>query len=130
MAESMLRRHRQIRTRVQRLIDAGLFIAAFWMAHATRANWEFLFFWERPDILPFGSYAWLILVILLITPPLLEFQGFYDRPLLTSRRQTAWQLFRACAWATILVILASFLAREQPARGVIILFGGSVFSWS
>ena len=127
MAEPMLRRQRQIRTRVQQLVDAGLFIAAFRMAHATRANWEFLFFWERPEILPFGSYAWLILVIVLITPPLLEFQGFYDRPLLASRRQTVWQLFRACAWATIIIILVSFLAREQPARGVIILFGGISF---
>ena len=123
----MLRRQRQIRTRVQQLVDAGLFIAAFRMAHATRDNREFLFFWERPDILPFGSYAWLILVIVLITPPLLEFQGFYDRPLLASRWQTVWQLFRACAWATIIVILVSFLAREQPARGVIILFGGISF---
>ncbi|TMP96187.1 MAG: sugar transferase, partial [Verrucomicrobia bacterium] len=41
--------------------------------------------------------------------------------------QTVWQLFRACAWATIIVILVSFLAREQPARGVIILFGGISF---
>src|SRR5438477_10167809 len=127
MAEPMLRRQRQIRTRVQQLVDAGLFIAAFRMAHATHDNWEFLLFWERPEILPFGSYAWLILVIVLITPPLLEFQGFYDRTLLASRRQTVWQLFRACAWATIIIILVSSLAREQPARGVIILFGGISF---
>src|SRR5437867_7875380 len=119
----MLRRQRHIRTRVEQLSDTGLFTRGFWLAHAARANWQGLFFWERPEIQPFSTYAWLILVILLITPPLLEMQGFYDRPLLPARSQTIWQLFRACGWATLIVILASFLAREQPARGVIVLFG-------
>jgi exopolysaccharide biosynthesis polyprenyl glycosylphosphotransferase len=123
----MLRRQRQIRTRIQQLVDVGLFTLAFWIAHAARANWQFLFFWDRPEIQPFATYAWLILVILLITPPLLEVQGFYDRPLVASRWQTIWQLFRACGWATVIVILASFLAREQPARGVIVLFGAISF---
>ncbi len=123
----MLRRQRHIRIRVQQLVDTGLFTLAFWIAHAVRSNWQEMFFWERPEIQPFASYAWLILVILLTTPPVLEFQGFYDRPLLASRGQTVWQLSWACAWATLVVILASFLAREQPARGVIVLFGGISF---
>src|SRR5437870_1103085 len=122
----MLRRQRQVRTRVHQLVDMGLFALGFWLAHAMRAHWQFLFFWERPEIQPFETYRWL-LVILPIAPLLLEFQGFYDRPLLTSRRQTVWRLFWASAWATILVILVSFLAREQPARGVIVLFGGISF---
>ncbi len=105
----MLRRQRQIRTRVQQLVDAGIFTLALWIAHAARANWQFLFFWERPEIQPFEAYARLILVILPIAPLLLEMEGFYDRPLLASRRQTVWQLFWACSWATIIVILVSFL---------------------
>jgi len=123
----MLRRQRQIRTRVQQLADAGLFTLAFWIAHTVRANWQDLFFWERPDIQPIGAYAWLMLVIAPIVPPLLEVHGFYDRPLLALRGQTIWQLARACGWATLIVILVSFLAREQPARGVIVLFGGISF---
>src|SRR2546429_2702652 len=123
----MLGRQRQIRAWVHRLVDAGLFALGFWLAHLLRANWQFLFFWERPEIQPFKTYAWLILVILVITPLLLEFQGFYDRPLLASRRQTVWQLFWASALGAIIVILVSFFAREQPARGVIIPFGGIGF---
>ena len=123
----MLRRQRQVRTRVHQLVDAALFTLAFWIAHAVRANWQGLFFWERPEIEPFASYAWLMLVIAPIAAPLLEVQGFYDRPLLASRRQTFWQLSCACALATLIVIMASFLAREQPARGVIVLFGGISF---
>ncbi|PYJ81050.1 MAG: exopolysaccharide biosynthesis polyprenyl glycosylphosphotransferase, partial [Verrucomicrobia bacterium] len=113
----MLRRQRQVRRRVQQLVDAGIFTLAFWLAHVARADLQFLFFWERPEIEPFKAYAWLILVILLAVP-LLVVQGFYDRPLLALRRQTLWQLFWACSWTTIIVILVSFLAREQPARGV------------
>jgi len=123
----MLRRQRQVRTRVQRLVDTGLFALAFWIAYEVRADWQFLFFWERPGIQTFEAYAWLVLVIALTAPLLLEIQGFYDRPLLASRRQTVWQLFWACNWVTIIVVLVSFLAREQPARGVIVLFGGISF---
>ena len=123
----MLRRQRQIRVRLNKLIDLGLFTLAFWLAHQLRALWKFEFFWERPEIQPFRDYAWMMLVIAPVSPLLLVMQGFYDRPLLSSRGQTAWQLFWACAWTTILVILISFLAREQPARGVIVLFGGISF---
>ena len=111
----MLRRQRQIRMRVHQVTDAALFTLAFWIAHAARANWQFLFFWERPEIQPFEAYAWLILVVLLCAP------------LLAARRQTVWQLFWACNATTLIVILVSFLAREQPARGVIVLFGGISF---
>ena len=74
----MLRRQRQVRTRVHQLVDVALFTLAFWIAHAVRANWQGLFFWERPEIEPFASYAWLMLVIAPIAAPLLEVQGFYD----------------------------------------------------
>jgi exopolysaccharide biosynthesis polyprenyl glycosylphosphotransferase len=123
----MLRRQRHLRTRVQKLVDAGLFTLGFWLAHTVRANWNFEFFWERPEIRPFEDYLWLIPVIFLITPFLLELQGFYNRPLLALRRQTVWQLFWACTWATLIVISVSFLVREQPARAVIILFGAISF---
>src|SRR5438552_14335612 len=123
----MLRRQRQIRVRVHKLIDAGLFCLAFWLAHQLRAVWKFEFFWERPEIQPFREYAWMIAIIAPISPPFLAMQGFYDRPLLAARRQTIWQLFWACAWTTIVVVLISFLAREQPARGVIVLFGAISF---
>jgi exopolysaccharide biosynthesis polyprenyl glycosylphosphotransferase len=72
-------------------------------------------------------YAWLLIVVFFVSPLLLEVQGFYNRPLLASRRRTLWQVFWASAWATIIVILISFLAREQPARAVIVLFGGISF---
>jgi exopolysaccharide biosynthesis polyprenyl glycosylphosphotransferase len=125
--DSMLRRQRQIRTQIQQLLDAGLFTLAFCLAYLLRSHWQFDFFWDRPKIAPFSDYWWLLLVVFLIAPLLLEVQGFYNRPLLASRRKTLWQVFWAAAWATIIVILVSFLAREQPARAVIVFFGGISF---
>ena len=123
----MLRRHRHIRTQVHKLVDAGLFVVGFWLAHVVRSNWQFAFFWERPEIEPFTEYFGLALVVFPAAWLLLELQGFYNRPLVASRRQTIWQLFWASTWATIVVILVSFLVRQQPAGAVIILFGAISF---
>ncbi len=123
----MLRRQKQLRTQIRKLIDAGLFTLGFWLAHKLRSNWKFEFFWERPEIQPFYEYLWMVPIVFLATPLVLGLQGFYDRPLIASRRRTIWQLFWGCAWVTIVLILASFFAREQPARAVIVLFGGISF---
>jgi exopolysaccharide biosynthesis polyprenyl glycosylphosphotransferase len=120
----MLRRQRQIRTQVQKLIDASIFAMSFWLAHVLRAdNVTLAKFGGTPEILPFSQYAWLLLVIIPITPFLLEMNGFYQRSLLVSRRRTAWQLFQACAVAVLVLIVVMFLFRQQLARAVIILFG-------
>src|SRR2546422_2873634 len=123
----MLRRQRQIRTRVQKLWDAGLFSLGFWLAHFTRSRWHFEFLWERPEIQPFDQYLWMVPIVFLIAPLVLQLQGFYDRPLIASRRRTIWQLFWGGTWVTIVLIMSSFLVREQPARAVIILFGAISF---
>ena len=64
----MLRRQREVRGRVQQLVDAGIFTLAYWLAHSARSHLQFLFFWERPEIEPLKAYAWLIPVILLAVP--------------------------------------------------------------
>src|SRR6476660_7480628 len=122
----MLRRQREIRTQVQKLLDATLFAVSLWLAHVLRSGNETLAkFGGTPEIQPFKDYAWLLLIIIPITPFLLEMNGFYQRPLLTSRRRTAWQLVQACVVAVVTVIVVMFLFRQLGllARGVIILFG-------
>ena len=58
---------------------------------------------------------------------ILQIQGFYFRPLVPSRLQTAWQLFKACLLVVLVVILVMFLFRLQLSRAVIILFGFTSF---
>ncbi len=118
----MLRRQRQVLSQAQRFVDATIFAFSFWWAHWLRAHGLFDFL-LRPDIQEFGDYAWLLLVILPIAPLFLQLQGFYNRPLIPSRRQTLWQLWWGMVWVTMAVVTVVFLTRAQPARGVILLFG-------
>ncbi len=119
----MLQRQRQLLTQVHRFADAALAVLAFWLAHRLRDLGSLTELWQRPDIPAFASYAWLLLVIIPAAPLILQFQGYYDRPLLASRRRIFWQLLWGSAWTVIVLILISFLARFQPARGVILLYG-------
>jgi exopolysaccharide biosynthesis polyprenyl glycosylphosphotransferase len=53
----------------------------------------------------------------------LELQGFYQRALFHSRRQTLWQVAKAAAWIALAVITALFFGKTEGARGVLVLFG-------
>src|SRR5688500_17809179 len=124
----MLRRQRQLRAQVQRLVDGCLFGVALWLAHLFRTTSKLAMsggslFGGTPEIQPFEEYVWLLLIIVPAAPLLLEVQGFYNRAIIASRRLTAWQLMKACTVAVLLLISVMFLTREQLARSVIILFG-------
>lgn len=133
----MLRRQRQIRTRLNKLLDATLFAVSFWLAYALRQDNAYLARVGGPvNIGPFfghvfgqfPSYAWLLLILLPVTPMLLEAHGFYSRPLIPSRRRTAWQLFRASTLAALVLIVVTFLVNYRAARWVIVLFGPISFA--
>src|ERR1041385_5151684 len=116
----MLRRERQIRAWVQRLLDASLFGIGLWLAHWVRQASGFAVFGGTKDIPEFGDFLPLY-SILPFTPLLLELQGYYNRPILSSRRQAAWMLFKGCALAVVLIIFGMFLVRwpmERTARSV------------
>lgn len=138
----MLRRHRQLRTQLNQLKDTGLFAVALWLAHWARTQWDHdvfglgsylyqKFHWEsfNPDrgIEPFVDFQWLYVILIPAVPLILESQGFYDRPLIARRRDTAWRLFKGALLTTIGVILCTFFYKSLLARGVIVLFG--VFSF-
>lgn len=115
----MLRRRQQLHTKLHKLIDACLFGLAFWLAHALRA----LDIFDRDQLIKdFNYYAWLLLVIVPLAPPLLEVQGFYRRPTFGSRRQIIWQILKASAWLSLTVITVLFFVKSEGARGVIALY--------
>jgi exopolysaccharide biosynthesis polyprenyl glycosylphosphotransferase len=118
----MLQRQQQLITQFHRIIDAGLCALGFWLAHWMRDE-DLFRFWDRPEIHPFGHYAWFLAIIVPFAPLFLQLQGFYDRPVLATRRRTVWQLSRGILWLAIGLILISFVMRTQPARSIIVLFG-------
>jgi len=120
----MLRRDRVIRMQVHELMDACLFMVSFWLAYVVRSDKTVIDFFNLHEISleAFDRYLWLYLVIP-AAPLILETQGFYNRPLLCSRRTTAWLLFKGCLITTLGLILVLFFLRTEIARGVIVLFG-------
>jgi exopolysaccharide biosynthesis polyprenyl glycosylphosphotransferase len=134
----MLRRNRQLRSQLHQLKDSALFGLALWLAHVFRTTWDFdpfgmgrvlhdRFGWDifNPAhvIEPFSAFQWLYVLLIPGVPLILESQGFYARPLVPRRRDTAWRLLKATAITTMLVIIATFFGKEALARGVILLFG-------
>jgi exopolysaccharide biosynthesis polyprenyl glycosylphosphotransferase len=119
----MLRRQKQIRAQVQKLLDGVLFGFALWLAHYLRHQYlKISVLGGTPEIEPFQQYLWLVLIVTPVAPVLLDIQGFYNRPLLGRRRTTSWQVMRASSLATIFLISLVFIFKQLPARSVILLF--------
>ena len=123
----MLRRDKQFLAQILQLKDAAMFALALWLAYQFRAEW-FLPYFEKGEIETFSSFAWLYLVIIPVTPFILELQGYYKRPIFPPRRETAWMLVKACTLMTFVVILSMFFLKETLARTVIMLFGPISFA--
>jgi exopolysaccharide biosynthesis polyprenyl glycosylphosphotransferase len=142
----MLRRDRQFRVRVHQFVDGGIFALALWLAHVIRYNWtrapdliqeavyhaDFLrrlmpdYFWgyKVDPIQPFvPDYFWLFLIVIPMTPMVLEWQGFYKRPVFSSVPEMSWQLGWSCVICSAGLILIEFMLKRDTARAVFILFG-------
>jgi exopolysaccharide biosynthesis polyprenyl glycosylphosphotransferase len=139
----MLRRHRQLRTQLSQLKDTALFAVALWLAHVVRSlgdfdplgistaiygRWGWEIFNPSHQIEPFSEFQWLYIILIPAVPLILEWQGFYDRPLIPRRRDTVWRLLKGSAFTTMGVILCTFFGKTLLARSVILLFG--VFSFA
>lgn len=123
----MLRRERQLRVFVQKLLDAGLFALSLWVAHSIRDFSKIELFGGTREIEDFHEFLWLFCLVFASAPLFLDMQGFYSRTLLTSRTQTAWQIFKSVLLAFVFQISLIFLFKQTPARSVIILFAPVCF---
>ncbi|MGD0412366.1 MAG: sugar transferase [Verrucomicrobiota bacterium] len=147
-----MRRDREIRVQVHKGIDGMVFALGLWLAHFIRFNWHVVVGWLRQlpivkdlahfvrynlagaPIVPNGyqvdsiavfypQYFALALLAIPMGMIILEAQGFYQQAIFAPRREKAWQLARACFLTAIGLILAIYLVRGMPSRGVIVLFG-------
>ena len=126
----MLRQQQQVQQRIQMVVDAGLFALGFYLAHAIREHWQFAVFRGAKTIYPFEYYLWVFLLVIPVAPIALALSGFYRRPWLPTRRQTAWCLFQACTGTVVGLILLLWFLRESHliARSVLIFFGVTSFA--
>lgn len=121
----MLTSQREIRGQVQMAVDACLFGLGLYLAHLVRRFWQIEIFGGAREIEPFSEYVWLMVLVVPAAPLLLRAQGFYRRPMFSSRRAMLWQLGKACGSVVIGLILVLFLMRRGAlvARSVVMLFG-------
>jgi exopolysaccharide biosynthesis polyprenyl glycosylphosphotransferase len=113
----MLRRDRKTLIVLAQIKDSLLFGAALWLAHVVRTLLD-----TQGLVEPFEAFTPLYVVLLPGVPLILDLHGFYSRPLIARRRDTAWRLLKACIITTMILVSASFLMKESPARGVFVLF--------
>src|SRR5687768_9150676 len=121
----MLRRDRQLRTQIYQIKDAALFALALWIAYLLRATLD-LNILEAKALSPFEHFAWLYLMIVPVAPLILELQGFYQRPLLSSRAATGWLLFKGCVFMTLGIIVVLFLFNMKELNRLVIIFFGII----
>jgi exopolysaccharide biosynthesis polyprenyl glycosylphosphotransferase len=146
----MLRRDRQLRVQVNQLIDGGVFALGVYLAWMIRYYWayfgpkavEALFGAKGVEMLlgtrevvsifrshgvdrisDFTEYFWLFLVVIPMTPVVLEWQGFYERLFFSPVKQMVWQLAKACTISVVGLIVIDDMLRKGSARGVLVLFG-------
>ncbi|MBU6409497.1 MAG: sugar transferase, partial [Verrucomicrobia bacterium] len=123
----MLRRDRQIRILIQQLTDACLVAASFWIAYVLRAslyvtNWLGLAP-PPPHILTDAGTVLLAVVLIPITPLILESQGFYEHPISGSRAAILWPLVKGCMITVIGLALVAYAFHMPVPRAVPTFYG-------
>lgn len=116
-----------MRMQVYQLIDACIFAVSFWLAYELRASDFVTVTLGQPAIAPFEEFFWHYLVLIPVSPLVLEAQGFYDRPLIAPRRHTLMPLLKGCLFISVGLTLALYFSRLQIARFVPIGFGVIAF---
>lgn len=118
----MLRQHRLIRMQIHQLMDACLFAISFWLASELRQTAGVTQLLHRNPAQTDDSFFWIFLFIIPAAPMILEWQGFYNRPLVAPRRLFLLPLLRACAITTVLLALSLFFLQITFERAVVVFF--------
>ena len=113
-----------MRMQIHQLMDACIFAVSFWLAYEFRTSdtLQEMIGWPK-FIQPFEAFFWHYLVLIPVSPLVLEAQGFYDRPLIAARRHTLFSLFKGCLFISIGLTIALFFSKLDIARFIPIAFG-------
>src|SRR5450432_2628588 len=119
----MLARKQELNTQVQQLIDSFLLAFALLLAHTLRL-YSTQWFNLTKTIDRFGNYSWLLIVVMLFGPILLDLQGFYNSPIDKTKGRSFAQIFQAMVYLGVIVsACVIFLRLPLTNRSVPILFG-------
>ncbi len=112
----------EINRKLSQIIDSVLLGAVLLFSHTLRA-WAGETFASMPVIPPFREFYWLFAIVVLITPVVLEYHGFYDHPLRRSLKDLLPPLFQTLLWMGLIVGgCVIFLKWSAESRAVVLLF--------
>ena len=118
----MLARRQELNTQIQQLIDSFLLAFSLLAAHTLRfysTEWFNL----TQSIDPFGNYSWLLIVVMLFGPILLDLQGFYESPFEKTKWKSLVQIVRAMIYLSIIVsACVIFLRLPLVSRSMPLMF--------
>jgi exopolysaccharide biosynthesis polyprenyl glycosylphosphotransferase len=118
----MLARRQELNTQIQQLIDSFLLGFSLYLAHTLRDH-STTWFDLHKSIDPFGNYWWLVIVIMIFGPILLDLQGFYESPIDKTKGKSFAQVMRAMIYLSIIVsACVIFLRLPLANRSVPLLF--------
>ena len=117
-----------MRMQIHQLMDACIFAVSFWLAYELRMSdtIQAIVGWPKFSQ-SFEVFFWHYLVLIPVSPLVLETQGFYDRSLISARRHTFFSLFKGCLFISVGLTIALFFSKLNIARSIPIAFGVIAF---
>ena len=115
-------RKQEISKELFMVADGLLLGACLWISYLIRSTGIF-----KIDLLSeipsFSNSFWILLIIIPLSPLLLDLQSFYNHPLTQSLEQIFTKILRAGFWLVLTITIGAVFGRlEVPSRSVLILF--------
>lgn len=119
----MLQKQRNILLQTQKLLDMMLCALGLWCAHSLRAITGFAILGGSPEIEGLNRFIWLLIVVPILTPIVLQSLGYYRSVLAPGFRRTRYiSLMQGCLLLFAFIVSAIFLFKVSLPRSVILLF--------
>jgi len=117
-----MNRKQEISKDLSMIIDGVLLGLCFWSSYLLRSSGlvRLDLLWDIP---PFDHSDWMLILIVLLSPILLNLNGFYNNPLSQRYESLLITIGRSGLWLILIISLFGIFGRlEVPSRSVLILF--------
>ena len=104
------------------LADGLLMGLCLWLSYLLRV---FLNAWPNffSEIPPFSTFLWMVVVVIPLTPLILDLNGYYENPVIRTFESIFPRMLKGGIWLALIITLSSILSRlEVPSRTVLIFF--------
>src|ERR1700678_3580093 len=103
----MIGRKQELNLQFQQILDGGLLVVAFWASYVSRL-WLPRWFDNVPNIPNFNEFKWVLFILILFGPIILEMHGFYTHVLQKDVWKSMAQLGRGALVLGILTAGTAF----------------------